>query len=233
MRADFSDYKFRCSSLGKLMTNPPGNGKGLSKTTKTYLNEIHKEEVFGRTNEITSRYLDKGIQVEEEAIEMYNRVYGTSLEKNDEFFENDFICGTPDIVSPLIDIKSSWSFSSFPMNDTELQNKDYKWQLIGYMILTGATESEIAYCLVNTPQMLIEDELRRLSWKLGMIDIPMDLELETYKNLQYDDIPENIRIKRFKTLLEEKDTEALYERIKLCRGYLNELSEGLANTFKI
>lgn len=229
MRVDFSDYKFRCSSLGKLMVDSRTKKDPLSKTTMTYLQEIHKEQVFGRANEITSMYLDKGIQVESEAIDMYNRVHKTNLVKNEEFFENDFICGTPDIVNPLIDIKSSWDFSTFPLNKVEIPTKDYEWQLIGYMILTNSVDSELAYCLVNTPDMLIQDELRRLSWKTGMIDLPLELEEETFRNHMYEDIPEELRIKRFKLVLEQESIDKLYERIEACRTYLNSLSDGLAS----
>jgi hypothetical protein len=47
--------------------------------------------------------------------------------------------------------------------------------------------------------------------------------------MKYEDIPKKLRIKRFKTSLDEKDVDRLHERIKLCRDYLNSLSEGLAD----
>ena len=88
---DFTDYKFRCSSIGKLMTNSRSKSNPLSVTTMNYLKQLHKEEVFGRKKEIRSKYLDKGIEVEEEAITLYSEVTGELFIKNKKRFTNDFI----------------------------------------------------------------------------------------------------------------------------------------------
>jgi hypothetical protein len=226
--ASFDNYLFRCSALGKLMTNPRNKKDSLSATTKRYLQEIHKEVLFGKSTEIQSKYLDKGKQVEDDSIAMYNRVTGHNTKKNDEFFTNDYICGTPDIIGDrLIDIKSSWDYTTFPMYEELLPSKDYYWQLLGYMVLTSKKESWLAYCLVDTPTQLIQDEVRRLGWKLGMIEVPMDLEAEVYERLQYADIPEELRIKKFHIEYNDEDVQRLYERIEICREYLTDLSVGL------
>ena len=234
---NFDNYLFRCSALGKLMTNPRSKKEVLSATTKKYLQEIHKESLFGKTTEIESKYLTKGIQVEDASIEMLNRVTGVSFDKNMEFFEDDFICGTPDIIDRpkidnnhkvcLIDIKSSWDFTTFPMHEDYLPNKNYYWQMQGYMSLTDVNTSSVIYCLVDTPNNLIQDEVRRVGWKLGMIEVPMDLESEIYERLQYADIPEELRIKKFEVEYNEEDIKKLYERIEICREYLTDLSVGL------
>lgn len=226
--ASFDNYLFRCSALGKLMVNPRNKKDLLSATTKSYLQEIHKEVLFEKTTEIESKYLSKGIQVEDESIDMLNRVTGLKVEKNMEFFKNEYICGTPDIIDKhLIDIKSSWDFTTFPMHKEQLPSKDYYWQMLGYMILTEFKTSYVTYCLVDTPTQLIQDEIRRLGWKLGMIEVPMDLEAEVYQRLQYADIPEELRVKKFEVKYNEEDVQRLYERIEICRDYLTDLSVGL------
>lgn len=226
--ASFENHLFRCSALGKLMTNPRYKKDALSATTRRYLQELHKEVLFGKSTDLQSKYLDKGKQVEDESIAMYNRVKGSTEIKNEEHYSNEYISGTPDIVgSKLIDIKSSWDFTTFPMHEETLPSKDYYWQLQGYMELTGKKESWIAYCLVDTPTQLIQDEVRRLGWQLGMIEVPMDLEAEVYERLQYSDIPEELRIKTFHVEYNEEDIQRLYERIEICREYLTDLSVGL------
>lgn len=202
----------------------------LSQTTKTYLQEIHKEEIFGRRNEIRSKYLDKGIQVEEQSLSLYTEVTGELFLKNKERFNNEFITGEPDNKQGKIrDIKSSWSFETFPLYDTEITNKDYQWQLMGYMELTGLKESELVYCLIDTPEMLIEDEKRRMSWKLGMIELPEELGEEIEKNLTYSDIPQEMRVKVFSLEFSQKAIDALYSQIAVCREYMNELTIKLSN----
>jgi hypothetical protein len=99
----------------------------------------------------------------------------------------------------------------------------------GYMALTGKKESLVTYCLVDTPMMLIQDEIRRLSWKLGMIEVPEELELEVYDRLQYADVPEELRIKEFKVEYNDEDVQRLYERIEICKEYLTSLSVSIGS----
>lgn len=165
----------------------------LSESVKTHLSDIHKSVFFGRSKEITNKYLTKGIQVEERSITLYSSVTNKLFVKNKEYFANDFICGTPDNAQGKIrDIKSSWDFSTFPLHADEVPTKDYEWQVQGYMELTGLKEAELIYCLIDTPTRLVEDELRRMDWKHNIFDISgevkpecKDLVVEIVSNLIY------------------------------------------------
>lgn len=296
---DYSDYKFRCSQLGKLMVGVSvglterqeetfsaydsrykGNGKplteiqlkdyfdlgskkfgkkvGLSTTTINYLKEIHRERVFGRTKEIRSKYLEKGIQVEELSLSLYTEVKNTLVIKNKERLSNGFITGEPDsrdrVKSLVRDFKSSWDFSTFPFFEIEIPNSDYEWQLDGYMELTALDNSELIYSLVDTPFKQIDDELRRLDWNHNIYTLDgdvreecIDFVVETVSNLIYSkkglqaychqsssvniewfkdfkEIPEEMRIKVFHRIKDPNRITALYNQIKLCREYLNQLS---------
>ena len=205
----------------------------LSATAKSYLQQLHKEEVFGKREEIKSKYLDKGIQVEEQSITLYSELTNQLFIKNKERRENDFITGEPDNSQAKIrDIKSSWSLSTFPMHDKELKNPIYYWQLQGYMDLFDFKESELIYCLVDTPEELIADELRRTSWKMGFTaDIPSDLEEEIRNNMTFNDVPLELRCKVFHVDKDEQGIKLLHQQVKLARTYLNELSEALGDVF--
>ena len=61
--------KFRCSSLGKLMTASRSKSELLSETAKTYIQEYFKEKELGIKKDIWSRYTTKGIEMENEAID--------------------------------------------------------------------------------------------------------------------------------------------------------------------
>lgn len=152
----------------------------LSKTVQSYLKQLHREEIYGRKNEITNKYCDKGIQVEEKSLTLLCDVTGVWFQKNKERFNNEFITGEPDNTQGKIrDIKSSWNFSTFPMYETEIPNSDYYWQLFGYMELTKNTEAELIYCLVDTPFKIIEDELRRMDWKFDIMNFEGDIRHES------------------------------------------------------
>jgi hypothetical protein len=200
----------------------------LSATTKTYLEQLHKEVIFNRRNEIRSKYLDKGIQVEEQAITLYSEVTDTLFIKNKERRKNAFITGEADNVQGKIrDIKSSWDLSTFPMHETKIKNPDYYWQLQGYQELWNLDESELIYCLVDTPDMLIDDEKRKTSWKLGFLDLPDDLDKEITESMKFADIPKELRCKVFNLDRDKDAMRQLENQILLCREYLNGLTEKL------
>ena len=143
----------------------------LSKSVQTELTRIHREKLFKRKSDLKSKYLDKGIQVEEVSLTAYSNFSKKPFYKNKDFFKNDFICGTPDNTTGLIrDIKSSWDYATFPFYETEIQNDDYICQLNGYMELCRYNEAELIYCLVDTPFKIINDELRRADWKFNIMD---------------------------------------------------------------
>lgn len=200
----------------------------LSETTKNFLKELHVKEVFGKSNDLTNKYCEKGIRVEEESISLYSRVTGELFIKNRERFENEFLTGEPDNIDKMVrDLKSSWSFSTFPMYETEIPTKDYEYQLQGYMALTGLKRAELVYCLVDTPELMIEDEKRRMVWKLGFLDLPDELADEIERNMTYSDIPEWMRVKRFHLEYDDEIIQKVYGQIKVCRKYLQELSDQL------
>ena len=147
------------------MTSSRSKGDVLSKTAKSYLEQLAKEELLGVRTEFSSKYTDKGNIVEDDAIALVEKVNEWDfLYKNEEHFSNDYVTGTPDVLTEdvLLDVKSSWNVDTFPMFDKELKNKDYYYQLQAYMWLTGHTESYLCYCLVDTPKFIIKAEVRKL-----------------------------------------------------------------------
>ncbi len=236
----------------------------LSTTTQNYLKEIHKEILFKRSNELRSKYLDKGIQVEEKSLTLYSNVSENLLLKNKQRFNNKYFTGEPDNIKNIIrDIKSSWDYSTFPFYDDKITNSDYEFQLLGYMNLTGLKKAELIYCLVDTPDKIINDELRRLDWKENIMDnegnirlnsIPLVVELiqskiYTSKGLEmycesnpaiklewfdnFREVPEFLRVKVFKLEYDEFKVKKLYSQIEKSREFLNELSLKVAERMEV
>jgi hypothetical protein len=212
----------RCSSLGKLMTEPRSKSEVLSQTAKSYIEDLFNELEFGYRKEFSSRYTDKGLEMEDEAIQFASEQFDWEfVVKNTERFTNDYITGEPDINtdSLLADIKCSWSLDTYPMFEADLKNKDYYWQLQGYMWLTGKTEAELVYCLMNTPLQIVEDEVRRAHWKAGLIDEDIDLRHEVQLKHNYDNIPSKLRVKRYIVERDEKSIEKIIEKVEIAREY--------------
>ena len=218
--------KIRCSAIGKIMTNARSKSEVLSKTCKSYLQELAIEEMYGIKKEFSSRYTDKGIEVERESIDLVqdNCDFGF-MYKNEEHFENDYLTGTPDVNTDniLLDVQSSYDATTFPWFEEEIPNKDYYYQLQGYMALCNKRKSVLAYCLVNTPFQIVEDEVRRAHWKEHLIDESEELRADVEARHNFDHIPPEKRIKTFEVRYDKDVVKAIYERIKECRKYYETL----------
>ncbi len=118
---DMNNTLFRASQLGKLMTDARTKS-GLSETTKSALLEVYIQQKYNRYKEISNKYIEKGLAVENDAIDMWRRHRGEIVFKNEEMFVNEYIKGTPDLlikddetglVVNVPDIKSSWDIHTF------------------------------------------------------------------------------------------------------------------------
>jgi hypothetical protein len=217
---------FRASSIGDLMTESRSKSEKLSKTAKSYIQKVFKEREFGYYENINSKAIDKGIENEDEAIQLASEVLGWEfVVKNEEKYSNEYINGTPDVITKdlLADIKCSWNMGTFPIFEDEIPTKNYWWQLQSYMWLTGHSTSELVYVLTNTPEQIVEDEIRRMHWKLNKIDEDLDLREAVQSQHTFDHIPNNLRIKRFIVERDEQAIEQIKEKVELCRNYYEQL----------
>ena len=220
--------KIRCSSIGKLMTASRSKTEQLSKTAQSYIQELVLEHKYGIKKEFSSRYTDKGNECEEDSITLANEVLNVGfIYKNEEHFQNDYITGTPDVNTNevLIDVKTSFDGTTFPFFENEIPNKDYYYQLQGYMWLTGKEESLLVYCLTNTPEQIVEDEIRRVHWKEHAVEESDEIRHFVEAKHNFDHIPLEKRVKVFKIQKDEAVIEAIKEKIELAREYYNKIIE--------
>ena len=219
--------KIRCSNLGKLMTASRSKGELLSETAKRMIEDMFKDDVYGIYKDFSSRYTDKGIRMEDQAIQFASDVLGWDFGtfKNEDSYSNEYFTGTPDINTDVLlaDIKCSWSGDTFPFFATEIPNKDYLFQLQGYMALTGKDTSELVYCLMNTPMDMVEDEVRRAHWKYHLMEEDLELRDVIQKQHNFDHIPKEKRIKRFIIERDDKVITAMQEKVEIAREYYNSL----------
>lgn len=199
---------FRCSSIGKLMTEPRSKSEGpLSVGAKTYIRELAAQEVFGVDFEISSKAIEKGVECEGESIRLFNSVRGIALAKNTERKNNDFITGECDLFDKSAnrghDIKTSWSIATFPITVADCEDKLYEWQMRGYMALWDADEWEVNYCLVDTPDRLVSYE-------------PMQLHVVSH-------LPEWMRVTTWTVKRDLEKEAAIFEKVKHAREYFNQV----------
>lgn len=152
----------RCSSIGKIMTEPRSKSEQWSETAKSAMLEAARESLFGVRKSLDDvRCIQKGKSCEDEAIQLYNDVFLYNLKKvsADARRDNDIITGEPDLIATSsqkgVDVKVAWSLLTFPLTPEQAGKKDYEWQARGYMCLFDLPDWEIAYCAVDTPEELL------------------------------------------------------------------------------
>lgn len=225
-------FKIRCSAIGQIMIMPrtkkAKEAGELSATTKMYVETWLKEQLFDRKKEFSNKYTEKGLEVECDSIDFLidNDILPFLSNKNEKFFTNEYVQGTPDVIldDEIIDVKNSWDMFSFPLFSNENQNKIYDWQLQGYMWLTNRRKARLIYILSDTPEELIEREIYFAVKGQDIIASEFNkIEQKIRKNLTFQDIENKHKIKVFNIEFDNEKIEQIKERVIACRNYINEL----------
>lgn len=225
---------FRCSRLGDLMTDPKTKAAKdsgeLSETAKKFVQDIWLEREYGYRERVTTKEMKKGLLCEQDSMALVQSVLGGEFRlKCSETYTNDYLIGHPDIVLKnedyVEDIKTSWSLRTFM--DAEI-SKNYLAQAHGYMELTGKKNYRLIYCLIPTPEDMIEDEDRRLFFQFGGNTSNPDY-LEAVDQLRHNNeviltIPKEKRVKIFDFAKDEEYCADIMQRAERAAKYYNTLS---------
>lgn len=226
------DLKVLVAELAKNKDEDP-----LSKSAKGYLKRYYGYLKYGKWSaslDKGNKYTNKGKLGEPAAIELVSFLDNKLLQKNQTRFDNEFLTGEPDIIDNsgelyLYDVKTSWDIETFTENLGKDLNPLYWWQIQGYMALTGAKSGEVSYCLVNTPESILEQEKYNL-WR--RMDVATQenpeykqAEILLVNNMSFDDIPPQERRLKFIVERDEEAIQAIYRRVPKCREYMAELHE--------
>jgi hypothetical protein len=190
---------------------------------------------YGIVEDISSKPIDKGIQLEPDAIEAAAPVLGWfDVKPNKQRMINEFFTGECDVLTPtvLADIKCSYSGATFPWFAEEIPTAGYFFQLQVYMQLSGHRTSELVYVLLDTPEPMVLDEINRKVWKMlpdprfadydqSEIELMADEQVRRLHNFSH--IPIEKRIKRFVVDYDAEVIKAMEERVTLCREYYDSI----------
>ena len=212
------EFKLR-ASRGSVLLQTGKMGAG----TKTYVQEWLISELTGKEKRIDSKYLRSGVERESASLIRASKYFGVELKKNTIQLENDFFTGEFDAKTDdrVIDVKSSWDAFTFPFFESE-PDKGYYRQLQIYMDLTGLKKAALVYCLENGTEEMIES----LSWRLAKEEGEEEPTIEHWDKaeaeLNYDHLPENMRIKVFSFERDEELIENMRQAVLDCRKYIKE-----------
>ena len=191
----------------------------LPEGAKTYIEELINQEVYKYKVPFSSKETEKGITVEDESIEVYNRLMFTNYKKlneSDKYYslEDEYSTGHPDLVQEdeqlVIDIKSSFTKKTFPKFPEDGKNSTYDWQVKDYLRKLGWTKGKIVYVLSNTPESLLNE------WD--------------EESLHYmDDIDDRLRVTVIDVELTDADKKFMENRFRAAYKYANEYRNKLNN----
>lgn len=191
-------FKIRCSAIGQIMSK---SGK-ITQGVETFLKKWYAETEYGYSDQIYSKYFDKGNFKEHDAIDLVAEREGLGiLSKNTQSYSNEFLMGTPDVLVDdlVIDVKCPWDAKTFLDSALAPINSDYYWQLQGYMALTNKSSAILAYCLLDTPE-----------------------DVNYGNEIQYEHLDASMRYKAFKFERNDDEIKAIEDMVQLCREWLNE-----------
>jgi hypothetical protein len=228
------------SELEELITKRDATPE-LSDTAKNYIKRVWLKYEKGIVKSIKSKFLDKGLFQEEESITLLTEVENIAYSKNEERRENEFFTGECDIFKDfglkkiVIDTKTCWDAETFinakPSLDNEIQG-------VVYMEQWDADEFHLKFCLVDTPEHLVQREKDLEKWKYYSGDMNPE-ELDAFERAMepiYDQIEQNLvysnnpKIKReecIKTFVFYRDKEKyqkLVSKAKLGLEYYKTIS---------
>jgi len=230
-------------SLKKLIDelDPVKHERDISESAKTYLVNLLVSMMYGRKKDIVTPAIAKGLAIEESSIQLYNTVKSINSIKNTERFYNDFLEGEYDLFvkelpfnggilkNVIVDIKSSYDIFTFhKVKILGKYDSDYWWQLQSYMDLTGCDHAVLAYCLTDTPEVMIEDAKRRLAWQMGLIDpfqneTWLEAAAEMDKQMMYGDMPLNQRVHEIYIPRDQAAIDSIHQRVVECRQWISKM----------
>jgi hypothetical protein len=219
------------------------NKPTLSDTCIAYLMDWYAwetEKMERITKELEINQLEKGKIVEPQSFHLLNLVDDVLYTPNEEKIrlENEFLCGQVDgfhgrniyNIEIVPDIKSVWDYPTYLCKLHEDLSKANDWQIKCYIDITGAREGFIADTLVNTPEHVVN----RLKWQLlGKTNAATEENPEfkrkwevLERSMNFDKIPIHKRVhKKYVEPMTEFERNAIYDRVKVCRDWLNTFHE--------
>lgn len=232
------EFKIRCSAINDIMAD--GKGSPISVGAKTFCKKWLKEQMFSRRDIVSTKYMDKGNETEEEALNLLTRVLKLPMiYKNTEKREDEFKTGECDFICDgiIYDNKSSFSLDTFPLFEDKLDPK-YHDQMLGYESLWGIIKGKVCYTLNNTPIDILrgeikwlqtDDEKQQKALNHVFTEAYWNQVKETLfpnaKKIDFKPIPDKYRVKVFDVNFDSDRINKCHIKVIGCRDYTNELYE--------
>jgi len=156
-----SNYKLliRAHQASNFCTSGRGKDEEFGETALGLIQDIAIYDLFGLKKHVSTKEMEKGIELENESIQLLNRVNFRNYTKNTVRITANGFTGECDIDSEaeslVRDMKNAWSSDTFSWTKKQLEKKSkksgYDTQLKVYMMLYGRENSKLDEVLLSTP----------------------------------------------------------------------------------
>lgn len=157
----------------------------LSSGAKTYCRKLRREIKFNRRKELKSKYLEKGIHYEEQAITFLSHYHDDIFTNNKERRSDEYFQGECDVEEGF-DTKVSWELDTLPDHESAIDTI-YEFQNRIYARLWNREEWTTSSIVMN----MTDDEMRKTlygeAWKWTDNEIPDWRKIEIIKHYIYDE----------------------------------------------
>jgi hypothetical protein len=207
------------------------------------------ERMCSITKEMDVESFDRGRKTEPESIELLSFVDTTLYVKNEERFENEFLSGIPDILEiggralvddsggseiywtkKIRDIKSCRDYPLFLYKIHKGLDPGNREQVAGYGDILECEDLGVAFTLPTMPETIRNGYMYRLAQKMDVAttDNPEFKRAwaELERSMIFKHMPPESRV--YKIPVEPFTTSeqsAVYDRVKVCREWLNNFHE--------
>lgn len=181
----------------------------------------------------------KGTRNEAEALRAVAYMTGEDYCVDKRRVSNEYLAGKLDgflgesleNALKVIDTKCSWDMPTFYASVRDGLDSAYEYQMQGYMAITGAQVADVAIVLLNTPEILLEEEYKKARRRLNLAydDPEFIIERERIRAYHtYDEIPINERICIFTVERDDERIENIYKKVVECRKWLMNFDQEVA-----
>lgn len=214
----------------------------LSDTCISYLMEVYAWEVYGMIP-VGKESMDllgmrKGKKVETDSVSLLSEVDGLEYKIHKDRIFNEYLSGEIDVYAGehvyaainVSDMKNATDYPTFLKKiHTGLENGQ-KEQIQGYGDITGAKDLYIVNSLVDCPEEDIIEMQWRVAKKMGAATTESTEFLEEWpkweRSMRFGRIPKHQRISKIKVdPFSDHKRQFLYDRVKICREWLNNFHE--------
>jgi hypothetical protein len=239
---NWNEFRIRCSSLYVLFVEPQSKeakaAGDLSETAKKHLWDIYIEAKWGRSDDILTVQMEKGVICQDEIMKILSVMENVPYTRNTERKTNDWITGEADIVHDLItDIKASWTPKTFIPNLIGPIPAVYRYQNQGYCWLWDKPGARTVWGLADCPESILKKLRSKLLFHMEVASDESTEYKEAVKELErehtFKDIPLSERLIIKKVDRDEDIIAQIPGKVTKARQYLKLLDDTHQNMAKL